>query len=146
MDTALLKKHITKYIHSIKSDKDAYEQDREERMERSKYYQGWTPEKLESMTEEQIYEFISKLWAMLIWGNKKYVVDKLISDNSFERLKQEISKLLWDEDPIEKRWDRFRSKIKGMGPAMMSEILCHVHPDQYVLREKGVKASFLTKT
>jgi hypothetical protein len=142
METALLKKHISKYIHSINSDKNAYEQDREERADRSKYYQGWTPDKIESMTEEQMYEFISKLWAMLIWGNKKYVVDKLIADNSFEGFKQEISKLLWDKDPIEKRWDRFRLKIKGMGPAMMSEILCHVHPEQCMLWNRRAYVGF----
>lgn len=142
MDTTLLKKHINKYLHSIKSDKDTYEQDKVERIERSKYYQGWTPGKLESMTQEQMYGFISKLWAMLIWGNKKYVVDKLITDNSFEGLKQEVSKLLWDKDPIEKRWDQFRSKIKGIGPAMMSELLCHVHPDQFVLWNRRAYVGF----
>jgi len=26
------------------------------------------------MTEEELYEYLAKLWAMLIWGNKKYIV------------------------------------------------------------------------
>ncbi|MEA3231560.1 MAG: hypothetical protein U9Q05_07400 [Thermodesulfobacteriota bacterium] len=94
------------------------------------------------MTEEQFYEFIAKLWAMLIWGNKKYVVDKLIADNTFPGIKKELSKLLWDDSAIEKRWDRFLSKIKGMGPAMMSEILCHVHPDQCVLWNRRAYVGF----
>ena len=80
MDKNLLKKHISKYIRNTNSDKAAYEQDKKERSERSTYYKSWTPEKLNSMAEEQFYEFIAKLWAMLIWGNKKYVVDKLIED------------------------------------------------------------------
>jgi hypothetical protein len=133
MDTKRLQKHISKYIKYIKADKAAYEQDQTERAERAAYYQSWTPEKLDSMTEERFYEFMVKLWAMLIWGNKKYVVDKLISDNTFPKLKKELSKLLWDKELIDKRWDRFRSTVKGMGPAMMSEILCHVHPDQCML-------------
>ncbi len=65
---------------------------------------------------------------MLIWGNKRYVVDKLIKDNGFVHLKEELAELVWGKLPLQGRWDRFRSKIKGMGPAMMSEILCHVHP------------------
>ena len=39
------------------------------------------------MTEEEFLEYISKLWSMLIWGNKKYVVDKMIADNGFATLK-----------------------------------------------------------
>ena len=142
MDKNLLKKHISKYIRNTNSDKAAYEQDKKERSERSTYYKSWTPEKLNSMAEEQFYEFIAKLWAMLIWGNKKYVVDKLIEDNTFGKLKQELAKLLWDKHPIEKRWDRFRSTIKGMGPAMMSELLCHVHPNQCVLWNRRAYVGF----
>lgn len=111
MNTSLLKKHITKYIKKITTDRISYEQDKNERTDRSTYYQSWTPEKLKAMTEEQFYEFIAKLWAMLIWGNKKYVAEKLIADNTFPGIKKELSKLLWDDTPIEKRWDRFRSKI-----------------------------------
>ena len=50
-----------------------------------------------------------------------------------EKIGKELSNLVWGESAVEKRWDRFRSKIKGMGPAMMSEILCHVHPDECIL-------------
>lgn len=142
MDTKLLEKHIAQYLKFIKDDKVAYEQDKADRAGRLAYYQSWTPQKLESMTEEQFYEFIAKLWAMLIWGNKKYVVDKLILDNSFPKLKKELSNLLWDKEPIEKRWDRFRSAIKGMGPAMMSEMLCYLHPDECVLWNRRAYVGF----
>ena len=43
------------------------------------------------MTEEEFLEYISKLWSMLIWGNKKYVVDKLIADNGFTALKKQLA-------------------------------------------------------
>ena len=82
MDTSLFKKHILKYIQQIETDIVTYIQDKKKRSDRSAYYLSWTPEKLNSMTEEQFYEFITKLWAMLIWGNKKYIVDKLIADNT----------------------------------------------------------------
>lgn len=142
MNTALLKKHTAKYIEGIEADRVPFEQDKKKRAERSAYYRSWTPEKLDSMTEEQLYEFVAKLWAMLIWGNKKFMVDKLIADNGFPELKKELSKLLWDDSPIEKRWDRFRSTVKGMGPAMMSEILCYVHPGQCVLWNRRAFVGF----
>ena len=59
------------------------------------------------MTEDEFYEYISKLWSMLIWGNKKYVVDKLISDNGFSSLKKHLAELLYGSEKIESRWDTF---------------------------------------
>ena len=47
------------------------------------------------MTEEDFLEYISKLWAVLMWGNKKYVVDKLIEDNGFSTLKKQLADLLY---------------------------------------------------
>lgn len=142
MKDKLLIKHIEEYINKINADKAAFDQDKAERAERAKYYQGWTANKIATMTEEHFYEFMAKLWAMLIWGNKKYVVDKLIADNSFEKIKLELSNLLWLDEPIEKRWDRFRSNIKGMGPAMMSEILCHAHPNKCALWNRRAYVGF----
>ena len=59
MDSELLKKHISKYIQNIESDKLAYDQDKNERKERSEYYRSWTPERIVEMTEDQFYEFLS---------------------------------------------------------------------------------------
>jgi hypothetical protein len=85
------------------------------------------------MTVEGLYEYVSKLWAMLIWGNKKYIVDKMIQDNGFEMLKKELSELVWGTSPLIKRWDGFLKNVKGFGPATISEILCHIYPDKCML-------------
>ncbi len=133
MDIAKLKEHIQKYKQNIKHDPDAYAADSSSRKERRDYYRSWTKDRLLNMSQEEFEEYISKLWAMLIWGNKKYVTDKLISDHGFETVKQELTELVWGEESLDKRWDRFRSRIKGMGPAMMSEILSHVHSHDCML-------------
>jgi hypothetical protein len=70
---------------------------------------------------------------MLIWGNKQYVVDKLVAEHGLVVVREELANLIWGSSPIEQRWDRFRKTIKGMGPAMMSELLAHVHPDRFLL-------------
>jgi hypothetical protein len=36
------------------------------------------------MNEEDMYSYISQLWAMGIASNKRYVVGKMIKENSFE--------------------------------------------------------------
>jgi hypothetical protein len=85
------------------------------------------------MNEEEIYEYLSKLWAMLIWGNKHYVIDRIIENNGLKELRINLAKLVWGEQDIIERWDHFRSEVKGMGPAMISEILCKTHPYDYML-------------
>jgi len=53
--------------------------------------------------------------------------------------------LVWGTDPIKDRWDRAMGNMKGMGPAMYSELLCHVHPNDYILwnRRAYVGLNFL---
>lgn len=41
--------------------------------------------------------------------------------------------MLWSNEDIKIRWDNFRTKIKGMGPAMISELLCKTHPEKYMI-------------
>ena len=69
-----------------------YKENWEERQERKNFYQSYTKDKILAMTEDEFLEYISKLWSMLIWGNKKYVVDKLIADNGFDALKKQLAK------------------------------------------------------
>src|SRR5262245_38937246 len=97
------------------------------------YYRSFTAERLRTISEDEFRFYISRLWAMLIWGNKQYAVDKLIENNGFQNLTASLAKLVWGDASVESRWDQFRANIKGMGPAMMSEILCYVHSDECML-------------
>lgn len=113
-----------------------YEDNWSERKERKEYYQSFTKDKLIAMTEDEFLEYISKLWSMLIWGNKKYVVDKLIADNGFLALKKQLAELLYGTSPVDKRWDLFLKSVKGMGPATISELLTYANPQEYVIFNK----------
>ncbi len=138
MDNAKLMGAIREFLKKRKSKGNApyYEEAWSERKERRTYYQSFTKERFLAMTEEEFLEYISKLWAMLIWGNKKYVVDKLIADNGFGALKKQLAALLYSSGPVEKRWDVFLKSIKGMGPAMISELLTYTNPNEYVIFNK----------
>jgi hypothetical protein len=133
LDVELLRKHIQAWKTKLAQDPQSAALDKQERADRVAYYQAQTSDKIRRFNEDEFYEYISKLWAMRIWGNKKYVIDKLINDNGFDKVKNELAELVWGSLPVEKRWDRFRSAIKGMGPAMMSEILCFSNPEKYIL-------------
>ena len=96
-----------------------------ERKERKEYYQSWTKEKIYSMSEDDFVEYIGKLWSMLVWGNKKYISDKIIELNGFERIKENLINLLYGEDDIVIRWNSFYKNIKQIGPSTMSELLSY---------------------
>ncbi len=136
MNTQKLNSAITEFMKKKKSNAAYYEENWAERKERKEYYQSFTKDKLLAMTEEDFSEYISKLWSMLIWGNKKYVVDKLIADNGFTLLKKQLVELLYGSNHIEKRWDVFLKSIKGMGPATISELLTYSNPQEYVIFNK----------
>lgn len=133
MNKDLLRRHINIFISEIHNEPDKFNEEWRERQDLLSYYQGFARDRILQMTDEDIYNYISKLWAMEIWGNKHYVVDKIIQDNGRQQFKKHLADLVWGKRPIGERWDDFRSAIKGMGPAMMSEILCKTHPDDYML-------------
>lgn len=136
MNTQKLDSAISEFIKKRKSNTAYYEENWTERKERREYYQSFTKDKLIAMNEDAFLEYISKLWSMLIWGNKKYVVDKLIADNGFVTLKEQLAELLYGTSPIELRWDGFLKSIKGMGPATISELLTYANPQEYVIFNK----------
>lgn len=133
MNIELLKKHIAVFAKDAKTDQATYDKDMLERAEIVAYYQSYNRERLMAMTADGIYDYLSRLWAMRIWGNKHYVVDKLIEDNGLDTLRESLAALIWAEGDIADRWNAFRSKIKGVGPAMISELLCRTHPNDYML-------------
>lgn len=136
MNTAKLASAISVFSKKSKGNEAYYEENWTERQERKEYYQSFTKDKLLAMTEDEFLEYVSKLWSMLIWGNKKYVVDKMIADNGFSALKKQLAELLYGASPIEKRWDTFLKSIKGMGPATISELLTYANPQEYVIFNK----------
>ncbi len=128
-----LQTHITAYLQHMKNNAEQFRADAEQRKARAEFYQGWSKARMLKMDEADFADYLSRLWAMLIWGNKQYYVDKLIADNGFDVLRKALAELVWGSGGVEKRWDSFRDSVKGVGPAMMSEILCHVHPGECML-------------
>ena len=136
MDKQKLAAAISAYTKKKVANAAYYSDNWKERSERKLYYQSFTEAKLLAMTEDELLAYISKLWSMLIWGNKKYVVDKLIADNGFENVKKQLAALLYGDAAVEKRWDSFLKNVKGLGPATISELLTYVNPQEYVIFNK----------
>ena len=87
MNIKLLDNHITSYLESLTKD-EKLQKEIKSRIARINYYKKWTKEKTLKISEEELYEYMAKLWAMQIWGNKKYYVDKIIKDNGLDKIRE----------------------------------------------------------
>ncbi|OCA03797.1 hypothetical protein [Akkermansia glycaniphila] len=141
MNTHLLTQTLTDFDRWMTTHPQAVveQEDRETSAAQTRSY---TKERLLALTEEELYDYLSPLWAMLMWGNKHYQIDNIIASNGMPLLRKHLANLIYGEDSIEKRWDEFREKIKGIGPAMMSELLCKTHPEQYLLWNRKTHNGF----
>lgn len=140
MNEAKLQTLMQDFIRKDPSREDDHGAERKRRRER---YQSIDKTKLLSMTETEFSDYIGDLWANQIWrNNKAYIADKLIADNGFGHLKKQLAALLYGNNPIEDRWDAFLSTVKGMGPAMISELLSYVDPRRYMIFNKTTVRCF----
>lgn len=136
MNESKLQFAIASFVKNKKANAAYYNDNWAERNDRKSYYQSFTKDKLLAMTKEVFFEYISKLWSMVMWGNKTYVVNRIIDDNGFDNVKKHIAELLYGTAPVEKRWDDFAKSIKGVGPATISELLCYINPDEHIIFNK----------
>ncbi len=126
------KENIARFIPAFRRYLDDAERDDdilERQARRELYAQLLSPAGLRQMTELEFGQVISSLWASRVWGNKGYLVEKLIRDNGLPVLVDELQQLLWGRGSVAARYDSFRRVIKGLGPASITELLAFVHPD-----------------
>lgn len=131
MNETKYKQHLEKYYRQFSGEK--FDQERLERLELCKAVRKFDKKKLLKATEDDLVELISPLWAILMWGNRQKHILKLIEDNGLDFLRNSIANLLYGSNPLEKRWDDFRKNVKGMGPAIMSELLCKTYHEECIL-------------
>lgn len=133
MNSTQLIKHLTAFKKWFKANKIQAVVEQQEREQLSVNIQQYTKERLQNMSEDDLFDYIASLWAMAMWGNKHYQVDNIIEANGMPLLREQFANLIYGSTILEKRWDEFRSKIKGVGPAIMSELLCKTYPNEYLI-------------
>lgn len=117
--------------------------DSDERHKMCNEMQSYTKERLQNLTEEEFFNLIAPLWAMSMWGNKKYYLDNVIESNGMALIRKQLANLFYGKATIESRWDEFRENIKGLGPAIISELLNKFNPDEYILWNKKSLTGFI---
>ncbi len=143
MDKDLFISSLGKYHKWTLENKKQVEADFQERHEMCGEMQAFTKDKLTNLTEDEFFDMIAPLWAMRIWGNKKYYIDSLIESNGMILIREQLCNLFYGKSSIASRWDDFRTKIKGIGPAIMSELLNKFNPNEFILWNKKSLKAFL---
>jgi len=64
-----------------------------------------------------------------MWGSKAHLAQKLIDQNGLDSLRNLFALLLGTDDP-EKAYADAVSRVKGVGPAMITEVLAYRFPDR----------------
>jgi len=131
------KTKLLKFIDAYK--KVVTPSDLDDRRERVEYYQSFDKKKVLAMSYEDFTAFISTLWASLMYGNKKYLVDKIISSNdSLDKVKKMLAEFLFGNGKLEDRWDTFYKEAAMFGPSYMSELLSYYYPNDFVITNSQV--------
>lgn len=130
--TAEQRKRIQDYVKPFRTFLNSPEgkRDTQDRLERRRFFRSFTPEKLSKLEETDLAELVTHLWATRIFTNKRYFVDRLVTENKLPKLRQALQELLWGEGSVYDRYVRFLKEVKWFGPAMVTELLAHVHPRQ----------------
>ena len=142
MNKNKLLQSLEHYHQWEKANAEAAQKETNERKTIVENYQWFTREKVSALTPELLYDMIAPLWAMRMWGNKHYSVDLFIKNNGLDKLRKQLTSLLYGKEGIDKRWDDFRTNIRDIGPAIMSELLCRIAPNKYILWNKKAQIAF----
>lgn len=129
---ATIREYITGFKEFLKTAK-AQEWDENSKKKTALHQKLLRPEHVERLTEDDFGTIVKSLWASLIWGNKEYLINKILEDNGIAKIRQELALLLFGSQPLEERFDRFKKQIKGLGPSSITEILVFTHPDRCCL-------------
>jgi hypothetical protein len=122
----LLDAHVKAFQAYVESTE--FQSDQAQRLEHVHFFQSELPKRLPELSEADITEIVTRLWASRIWGNKQYHVQTIIADNGLDKLKTELERLFDQSQSPGERYERFLQQVKRLGPASVTEILCYIDP------------------
>jgi hypothetical protein len=103
----------------------------EERKEKDEFFAKYFGEKeIDSLEEGTLRELIHILWAFNGWTNKDWLLQEMLS-SGLPTIKNAFKQLLYGTDPLARRFDLVKKRVRMMGAASVSEILAHHDHETY---------------
>ena len=88
---------------------------------------------IEKWKEEDLFAIFKELWANNGFGNKKFIPQQLIEDNTLETIRKEIAEVVHGDKPLSERYDKCVKNLKGMRKARLTELLYCYDKNKYPL-------------
>lgn len=124
----LLEREIAEFKEALSMPE--YQTELKVRQKRIKYYQEDFPQRLTQLSESDVLEMVSNLWAAEFWFNKNAYAEKIISANGgINEVREKLVKFFSFEDP-EKAYEWALKTIKHLGSAAITEILSYRFPNR----------------
>jgi hypothetical protein len=120
--------HLVRFKTYLTSEE--YLSDQRERASRVAFFHEELPARLPELSEADVTELVTMLWATSMWGNKQYHAQQIITENGIDKLREELAKLLDASQSPGKRYERFVSRVKHFGPAAVTEMLTYASPER----------------
>ncbi len=124
---------LTQAINKFKSytKTESYQSYLKEQKERKRFFQEELRRRLDQLSEADVEQIVSLLWAYTWWrGNKALIAQKITKGNGLESLQKNLRMLYSEKDDPEEAYDRFLSNVRGWGPASVTEMLTYIYPDR----------------
>jgi len=101
-------------------------------------------ESIDRLDESALLSLSENIYAFMWWTRKEYLVDYWIKGaGGLDRLRHYLKELLYSDSSLPERFDTFRRNIKGIGVAMITEILTYFNPKDYGTWNRRVKEALI---
>ncbi len=107
------------------------------RQNQKEYYQSFDYNKIMNLSDEEMIDFIKRLWAVM-----PVTVYKIYDGNGHEKFKKNVANLLYGDGNIEERFNGFLNNISVFKAKAISELLCYVYPNDYMIWNSKVESLF----
>lgn len=102
--------------------------------EHEKYYKSHLSKgAINELTEENVVEIFSNLWAHMGWTDKHWVSKRILDKNGLLKLKKELYNLFYGSDEFAERFDSIVNNIAGIGTSIVTELLSMIYPNKFCI-------------
>lgn len=128
MNDDLLKYSIKSYLQN----EDSIKKEMNKKRDRIKFYKKYDEKQILNFNNEDVYCYLKELYSMNAFYNKKYLIDKVLSANGIEKIRNYLVRIYNCNSSIS-FFDELNTKIKYLGPSTISELLCYYNEDKFII-------------